>query len=295
MIIQNLSNAFRQTGAGFTLEWTRALVVVSARNDQIWWVIRWKVTKQTRSSCYWGSGLFYVSHTWSRNDEVACKPVETYLLSNARGWAGWRTMLRLQIQRWSLSLDLLWRPGCFLWSTWEPEFDPADHSCPWLPGLLCLETLDWWKTEKNRYKLYFREALISSRRLRFREDGPFFFCLKAWNLPKLWPSLFNWVQLLKLKMDLIRIHLAAVQYSTKAVLSAFSVTVELVLGSCKQLFLLSFLSEVRPVKSCDNLFSTWRKTAKACLKYLMPYTMLSIMCIQSLTSSYSVPQSFFVQ
>lgn len=149
MIIQNLSNAFRQTGAGFTLEWTRALVVVSARNDQIWWVIRWKVTKQTRSSCYWGSGLFYVSHTWSRNDEVACKPVETYLLSNARGWAGWRTMLRLQIQRWSLSLDLLWRPGCFLWSTWEPEFDPADHSCPWLPGLLCLETLDWWKQRKT--------------------------------------------------------------------------------------------------------------------------------------------------
>lgn len=76
----------------------------------------------------------------------ACGPSRvSHLLSNARAWAGWHTMHRLQSQKWSLSLGLLWRPGCFLWSTWELEFDPAARSCPWLPGLLCLETLGWWK------------------------------------------------------------------------------------------------------------------------------------------------------
>lgn len=81
-----------------------------------------------------------------------CVPVSkyTYLLSNVRGWAGWRMMLRRQSQKWSLSLGLLWRPGCFLWSTWEPEFDPAGRSCPWLPDLLCLETLDWWKQTQDK-------------------------------------------------------------------------------------------------------------------------------------------------
>lgn len=81
-----------------------------------------------------------------------CMPVskQTYLLSNVRGWAGWRMMLRRQSQKWSPSLGLLWRPGCFLWSTWEPEFDPAGRSCPWLPDLLCLETLDWWKQTREK-------------------------------------------------------------------------------------------------------------------------------------------------
>lgn len=84
-----------------------------------------------------------------------------YLLSNVRGLAGWHTMLLHQSQKWSLALGLLWRPGCFLWSTWEPEFDPAVHSCPWLPGLLCLETLYWWKhTREKRSILYFQKALI---------------------------------------------------------------------------------------------------------------------------------------
>lgn len=92
-----------------------------------------------------------------------CMPVseQTYLLSNARGWVGWRTMLRRQSQKWSLSSGLLWRLGCFLWSTWEPEFDPAGRSCPWRPGLLCLETLDWWKQtgeKKNRSQLHFRKV-----------------------------------------------------------------------------------------------------------------------------------------
>lgn len=78
----------------------------------------------------------------------------TYLLSNARAWAGWRRMLRRQSQKWSLVLGLLWRPGCFLWSTWEPEFDPGGHSCPWLPGLLCLEILDWWERTGEEKKTY---------------------------------------------------------------------------------------------------------------------------------------------
>lgn len=83
----------------------------------------------------------------------------TYLLSNAREWAGWRRMLRRQSQKWSLVLGLLWRPGCFLWSTWEPGFDPGGHSCPWLPGLLCLEILDWWKRtgdkKNNKFQWFF--------------------------------------------------------------------------------------------------------------------------------------------
>lgn len=92
----------------------------------------------------WWKGPSYTS-VWS------CVPVSehTYLLSNARAWAGWRTMLRRPSQKWSLSSGLLWRPGCFLWSTWELEFDPAGRSCPWLPGLLCLETLGWWKQTKD--------------------------------------------------------------------------------------------------------------------------------------------------
>ena len=57
-----------------------------------------------------------------------------YLLSGARGWAGWRRTPRCRSRTRWCGLSRRRRSRCFRWSIAGPGSGPGDHSSPWPPG-----------------------------------------------------------------------------------------------------------------------------------------------------------------